>query len=428
MIQTYIILLVILAIVGIASFLVKNEKSKLAPIIILAAIVGSLVAGMGLSIREVVEGPFAYFDTILAVLTGVMFISVLMENGSLNLMLDKIITKKHNPFMKALLLILLVALPGIVTGSALACVLTTGILVGSYLLKKGIDKIKVVEFVAVGSLLGMILPPISIPSMIMVISQYGSYPAAFEGYTVPLLLISLPALLAYASVSSKWIGALEVEEGNEAKKSNTCFISILVVGILIFAHNFLFTLVPFLGYPLIFVIGTILAILLPVNKFNIIQSLGKGINIIAPVVAIVFAIGSTAEIFALTGITGRLATVFYTINPILFTIASFILVVIMGLFIGGPFAALIGIMSSYVLGAIVYGGNQLLVLSVGIALSIGIFTSLRGGIIASTSKAIGVDSVDSKSVILGAKVPLIIIIIIGLTYALLYKNLLFLIV
>lgn len=214
MIGTYMVLILILGIVALASLCLKNNKTELALAIIIAAVIGSLTAGMGLRIRELVEGPFGYLDSVLAVITGMIFLMMLMDNGVLEIIFERIVMKKRKSMLQAIFLLLLVALPGIFTGTATASILTTGTMVGTYLLKKGVDKSKVVEFIAIGSLIGMLMPPICLPAMIIVVSRSGSFPASFEGYAIPLLIISLPTFILYAIIASKWIGELDVEKSD----------------------------------------------------------------------------------------------------------------------------------------------------------------------------------------------------------------------
>lgn len=428
MMETYIVLFIVLGIVAAASFFFRNDETKLAPIIFAAAAAGALAAGMGLRIRELVEGPFGYLDCVLTVLSGMLFVIMLMDNGTFALLLEKISTKKRIPFVQALMLLLLVALPGMFSGTAAACVLTAGTIVGPYLIRKGVEKVKAMEFVAVGSLLGMLLPPVSLPAMIIVVSRSGSFPAPFAGYSIPLLVAALPALLLYAGKTARWIGTIETEQKTQNTRSVKCLIPLAVVVILLLSHDFLYTFTPFLGYPLIFIIGTILAVLLPAKKINILKSAGRAINLIAPVVAVAFAVASALEIFTLTGAAGKLGTICFSVNPAIVAVASVVIIVICGLFLGGPFAAIVGVLCSYVIGVVAYGSSEMLLTAISAALCVAIFLPVRGGLIARTAAVIGEEGTDAKKIIAGAFLPVILILAIGIIYALAYNNLAFLVV
>ena len=59
------------------------------------------------------------------------------------------------------------AIPGMITGSSTAAVLTTGALVAPVLLKLGVQLQKTAAVIAMGAIYGMIAPPISLPAMII---------------------------------------------------------------------------------------------------------------------------------------------------------------------------------------------------------------------------------------------------------------------
>ena len=143
------------AITAVACVLFKGKWGKVAPTMFVTSLVMMLVAGQGFQLRVATEGPFVYLDNIMWVLTGAGFVFALYLNGTFDYLFNKIIAAKRGDFVQMLLLVLFIGLPGMITGSALACVATTGLMVGKYLLDKGVEKAKVVELVAVGSLLGM---------------------------------------------------------------------------------------------------------------------------------------------------------------------------------------------------------------------------------------------------------------------------------
>jgi TRAP-type C4-dicarboxylate transport system permease large subunit len=427
MAEELLIIIIILGIPIVSGFIFRNDYSKLAISIFIASIIGALIAGMGIRIREVVEGPFAYLDSMLAVLTGMIFISALMDNGTIKSILNRILSRKNNPVIKALSLILFVALPGIMTGTATTCILTTGTLLGAYLLERGIEKTKVIEFISISSLIGLILPPICLPAMVIVLSRSGSYPASFEGYAIPLLVLSIPALIVYSINSAKWIKKLSIEDSDSRKKFKE-LIPLAVVVLLLICHNFFFKYVPFLGYPLIFVIGTILANILPNNKFNGIESAGKAISIVAPVVAIGFVVGSALEIFSLTGVSGWLSTIFHTVNPATFTLVSVILLVISGIIFGTPSTFVIAVTISYVIGSILYVGNEIILTAISSALCLGSLLSLRGGLFEKTQIALNIDAFEYKALVSKSIVPAALILLMGIIYSLAYESLLFLVI
>ncbi|MEG1774540.1 MAG: hypothetical protein RR320_06780, partial [Oscillospiraceae bacterium] len=95
MTEAYLILIVVLAIVAVSSVFFKNQEGKVTPMIFVAAVVASLIAGMGIRVREIVEGPFAYLDSAMWVLCGMLFVTMLADNGTFEYLFNKLIGKKR---------------------------------------------------------------------------------------------------------------------------------------------------------------------------------------------------------------------------------------------------------------------------------------------------------------------------------------------
>src|SRR5690606_1252644 len=66
-----------------------------------------------------------------------------------------------------LLLAVVVMLPGMITGSSTAAVLTTGALVAPVLIRLGLDRDRAGAFVAMAAIYGMLAPPVNIPAMLI---------------------------------------------------------------------------------------------------------------------------------------------------------------------------------------------------------------------------------------------------------------------
>ena len=82
----------------------------------------------------------------------------------------------------------LIMLPAMLTGSAPASVLSTGVLVLPILLEIGVSKDDAAAIIALGSLFGMVAPPVNVPAMLIGTGVYMPY----EGFAIPLLFLTLP--------------------------------------------------------------------------------------------------------------------------------------------------------------------------------------------------------------------------------------------
>src|SRR5690606_38082402 len=93
-----------------------------------------------------------------------------------------------------LLLAVVVMLPGMITGSSTAAVLTTGALVAPVLIRLGLDRDRAGAFVAMAAIYGMLAPPVNIPAMLI----GGGVDLPYVGLEPPLLLATVPLALVTA--------------------------------------------------------------------------------------------------------------------------------------------------------------------------------------------------------------------------------------
>lgn len=163
-------------------------------------VLSAIFSGTDLDIRHLVEGGFGYFDTILVIVTAMIFIKGLEHNGALDYIsvsLVKLFRKFPTILILAFMLILM--LPGMITGSSLASVISAGAIVAPIMKKMGLPKNKVAAIIAFGAILGMIAPPINIP--VMVICDVVDIP--YQGFTMPLLVLTFPLAIFAALYLSR---------------------------------------------------------------------------------------------------------------------------------------------------------------------------------------------------------------------------------
>src|SRR5690606_27032168 len=103
----------------------------------------------------------------------VLFVTILEASGSFDALTRLLITKLYKrPSLLLCLLMLLIMLPAMLTGSAPVAMLSTGVLVAPILLRMGIPKIQTAGILAMGGLLGQSAPPINVMIMIIATSVF----------------------------------------------------------------------------------------------------------------------------------------------------------------------------------------------------------------------------------------------------------------
>ena len=180
----------------IATFIVAAIVIKLPTSLslILSAIVGALVGGEGLPIRHLVEGTFAYVDTILVIATAMIFMRIIEESGVLKAISASIIKTFHkSPAILLILIMFIVMFPGMITGSSTAAVLSAGSIMVPILLLLGVPRIETATIISLGGVLGMVAPPVNIPAMII----GGGVDIPYVGFEVPLMLLTFPLAILF---------------------------------------------------------------------------------------------------------------------------------------------------------------------------------------------------------------------------------------
>jgi len=159
-----------------------------------ASVAGALVAGMGVPIRHLVEGMFSFFDFLIIIATAMIYMKMLQHTGVMDT-LGRQVTEAfyRKPSLLLMVLMLLILFPGAITGSSTACVFTTGALVAPVMMNLGIPRVQTAAIIAIGSLLGMIAPPVCLPAMI--IGEGLDMP--YVGFFWPLTLLTVPLAMFF---------------------------------------------------------------------------------------------------------------------------------------------------------------------------------------------------------------------------------------
>ena len=274
----------------------------------LAAILGSISGSQGISLRHLVEGSFGFFDTILIIVTAVIFMKVLEAAG----ILDSLTSLLLRTFYKKKFLLLLSAMfiamfPGMIIGSSVAAVLTSGPLIAPLLMKLGLPKGKTAAFLAMGGIVGMIAPPVNI--MVMIMGAGVDMP--YVGVALPLLAISIPL----AIIISLWIGYRDIKiidyeemmtilpESLYPKYGFRLYLPLILVLGLMLGQGILVKFMPDIGIPGIFLLGSLVGIFCgrPLNYLKITQ---KAIEEAMPILCILAGVGMFIQIMTLTGARG----------------------------------------------------------------------------------------------------------------------------
>jgi len=165
---------IILLIMVLAYALASWRKLSVELCMLSAAVAGGL-AGAFMSTppiselaRHLVEGTFTYLDVILVFTTATIFISIVSESGGVNFVVKAIIKVFYTKRILALLLLMIIILiPGALTGAGSVSILTVGAPIALALGYLGISKKRVAAILFIIAALSAVAPPVNIWAMII---------------------------------------------------------------------------------------------------------------------------------------------------------------------------------------------------------------------------------------------------------------------
>ena len=156
---------------------------------VLASVAGAIAGGQGLALRHLVEGMFAYVDTIMVIATAMIFMKVIQESGALDAIASLIIQRFHKvPALMLIFIMVIIMFPGMITGSSTASVLSAGSIMAPVLMIMGVPVLETACILALGGVLGMIAPPTNIPAMII----GAGIDIPYSGFGLPLTMLTFP--------------------------------------------------------------------------------------------------------------------------------------------------------------------------------------------------------------------------------------------
>lgn len=304
--------IVMVGVFAAASFALRQP---IAVALAIASIIGALVAGNGVPVAQLIEGAFGYLDTILIIFCAMIFMKTVQHIGLMESVAAWMIRKfRLLPFQLTMGITALLMLPGMITGSSSAAVLTSGAIVTPTLLRLGVPPVKAAAAIALAAIYGMTAPPINIPAMII----GGGIDMPYVGFGIPLLICTVPLaiftgmLLIFPSLkTSSAEGGIEDDEGLEKELTRMARVPLtprlmlpfFVLVVLLGGERIFPQYAPSLGMPLAFLLAAASGLLVG-QKWNPFEAATEAIQQALPVAGILVGVGMFIEIMTLTGVRG----------------------------------------------------------------------------------------------------------------------------
>ena len=311
----------------------------------IAALVGVLVAGSGLDVfRHFAEGSVTYFDIGLIFIFATLFMNILKESGAMDLIVRWIIRAFGNKKVFFLILLMIVMLiPGALTGAGSISVLVVGGTVSAALSAMGLKKERVAAIVFIVAGLSAAAPPINVWAMMTCAGTAVPY----VGFTMPLL-VPILILGLFTVLFLGWKGKISnIEEAlktiPEPKGLSVWSVAIpfiVLVALLSLPRIFPFDF-PLLGLPLSFALSALVAWIMNYKRVKVFRVMADTVAQLTPLIATTTVVGMFVQVMSFNGTKGLFSLWIVTAPmALLYIILPFVIPISEGLLTYGGVAVL----------------------------------------------------------------------------------------
>ena len=344
----------IITVVMVVTYALAKWKLSVEWSMLFAAIVGGIAGvftntpAIGQLARHLVEGSFTYLDVVLIFVTATIFMDIVRESGGVNYIVRSIIKNFYNKRVIALILLMLILLiPGALTGAGSVSLLVVGAPVALALGYLGIPKIKVTAILFILAGLSAAAPPVNIWAMVTCAGTAIPYVGFELPLAIPILILGTFTILFLGwrregSVNIK-VALKEMPEVPAGMSGWRVILPFLVFfGLVIACRIWPFSM-PILGLPLEFAIAAFIALLVSPKRINILVLSRETVKRLLPLIATMVIVGILQQIMTVTGVRGLISFSVISIPlTLLFISLAFVIPISEGVLTYGA-AALLGI-------------------------------------------------------------------------------------
>ncbi len=314
----------------VASFTISSWKLKSPEIsMVIAAVVGALVAGLGFPVRVLVEGLFTNFDLAILFACASIFVNIYSYTGAMNAVTRKLVRSVESKWLMFIFMAVFMLIPGALTGAGSVSIFVVGGLVATVVRYMGLSDRKTAAFVFIFAILSAAAPPINLWTMLMTAQANMPYVGFSKLLMIPILIVG-----AFTIVYLGWGSKRESKEKILAELPPATDMGwfrilaplVVLVGLILLSLYIPFS-IPVLGLPLMFVLATVCAVLCNPNKASLKDYYGvmtRTMEQVFPLLATVISVGVLVNVMAATGVRGLLGITFVTLPTIFIFLTALI--------------------------------------------------------------------------------------------------------
>ena len=315
--MTFQIVLILLVMIG-AYAAAHLKKLPVEICIFLSAVAGGIAGALAKTPpilelpRHLVEGAFPYLDVMLVFSTATIFMAVVGESGGVAYVVRGTIRLFYNYRVLALLVLMIIVLiPGALTGAGSVSLLVVGAPVALALKYLGVVERRVAAILFIIAGLSAAAPPVNIWAMMLCAGTAIPYVGFTYTLGIPVLILGTFTMLALGMKREgkldKQAALAALPEVPKGMTGGRVLLPFLVFFGFIAASRIWPFALPVIGLPLQFTAAAVTALLVSPKKIDLLGLSRKTMIRLLPLLATTVAVGMLQQVMTASGVRGLLS-------------------------------------------------------------------------------------------------------------------------
>ncbi len=296
----------------------KATKLSVEISMFVSAVAGGLIGALfsapplGQIPRHLVEGSFTYLDVILVFFTATVFMAIVSESGGVNYVVRATVRYFYNKRVIALLLLMVIILiPGALTGAGSISLLVVGAPVAMALSLLGIPSRRVAAILFIVAGLSAAAPPVNIWAMILTAGTAIPYVGFELPLGIPVLLLGTFTVLVLGLKKEGTMNLSQALEKMPAVPAGMKWWRVGLPFVVFFGSVIAYRVWPFhfpvLGLPLEFTLAALVAWLVSPKKIHLLTLSRDTVTRLLPLLSTIVIVGMLQQVMTATGVRGLLS-------------------------------------------------------------------------------------------------------------------------
>jgi CitMHS family citrate-Mg2+:H+ or citrate-Ca2+:H+ symporter len=259
--------------------------------------------------RHLIEGCFPYLDVMLVFSTATIFMAIVSESGGVNYVVRGTIRAFYNVrFIALLILMIIVLIPGALTGAGSVSLLVVGTPVALALGYLGVPKKKVAAMMFILAGLSAAAPPVNIWAMMLCAGTAIPYVGFEFTLGIPVLLLGTFTALFFGWKKEGTLDKNAALAAMPEVPKGMSWWRVLLPFLAFFGMVAAYRVWPFgtpiFGLPLEFTVSALVALAVSPKRIKILELSRNTMKRLLPLLATMIVVGMLQQIMTATGVRG----------------------------------------------------------------------------------------------------------------------------